>query len=86
MRINRSYLMAGLMEVAAMRIYAGLRETNMIQFMLSDQMHMDFIDWAEEYGQRFRNIYEENAEIKQAIDSGKINPTLIAQIEMMLHQ
>ena len=75
---------AELMEAAAMRILAGLRETNMIQFMLAEQMGKDFLDWAEEFGQRFRDVYESEPDIKQAVDSGKLDKSLLDRVQEMI--
>jgi hypothetical protein len=75
---------AALLEEAAARITAGLRETNMIQFLLAEQMGKDFIDWAEEFGQRFRELYDEDQELKQAIDSGKFDRPLLDHVQELL--
>lgn len=69
-----------------MRIFAGLKETNMVQVLVADEMHMDLMEWVTEFAAKFRLIYNEQPEIKQAIDTGKIDQALIKQVSTLLQQ
>lgn len=75
---------AELFEGVAMKILAWLRETNMVQFLLAEQMGKDFLDWAEEFGQKFRHLYEASPEIKEAVDSGRHDPEFVSKLSQQL--
>ncbi len=72
-----------LLEEAA-ECLAGLSETNMVQFLLAQEMGKDFMEWADEYGAKFRKVYEENPEIKTVIDRGKFEPSLMQRLIALL--
>lgn len=71
---------------AAAECLAGLSETNMVQFMLAQEMKKDFMDWVQEYGEKFRKIYNENTDVKTVIDQRKFSPTLLQRLIEMLNK
>lgn len=77
---------AELLEAAAMRIFAGLKETNMVQVLVADEMKMDLMEWVTEFAAKFRLVYNEQPDIKQAIDTGNIGPELIKKVTTLLQQ
>jgi len=76
-----------LLEEAAMRIVlAGLKETNMIQVLVADEMHMELLQWVTEFAAKFRYLYEHKPDVKQAIDAGQMDPELVKRLAQMLQQ
>lgn len=85
-RIATSRYAADLLEAAAMRIYASLKGTNMVQLYLANKMGMDLMDWILKYAKDFRHIYEKTPDVKQAIDADKIDEALVQKVADLLQQ
>lgn len=82
--IATSQHVADLMEAAAMRIFASLKGTNMIQVRVANFMKMDLMEWIIQYGAPFRSLYQNNETIRRAVDSEVINDSLVKEIATLL--